>query len=97
MLTKRDDWVRQLARDWHRAELDPPDRALLDYVEKVTREPWTVKQEDIDALRSYGFTDTAILDACQIAGYYAYVNRMADGLGVELEDLSGDWAFDPLA
>lgn len=73
------------------------DRALLEYAEKLTREPWTVKQEDIDGLKTHGFSETGILDACQIIGYFNYVNRLADGLGVELERLSGDWAFDPLA
>ena len=31
------------------------------------------------------FDDTAILDICQVVSYFNYVNRMADGLGVELE------------
>lgn len=97
MLTGRDDWVRALARDWRQAELDGADRALLAYAEKVTREPWTVEKEDVDRLRSMGFSECAILDACQIIGYFNFVNRLADGLGVELERLTGDWAFDPLA
>lgn len=33
-----------------------------------------------------GFDDTAILDICQVVSCYNYVNRMAEGLGVELED-----------
>ena len=37
------------------------------------------------ALRQVGFSDTAILDINQVSGYYAYVNRLADGLGVALE------------
>ncbi len=37
------------------------------------------------ALREAGFGDTAILDINQVTGYYAFVNRLADGLGVELE------------
>lgn len=89
--------MRALARDWRQAELGQADRALLEYAEKVTREPWTVVQRDIDGLKSQGFSETAILDACQIIGYFNYVNRLADGLGVELEQLTGDWAFDPLA
>ena len=40
---------------------------------------------DIEALREAGFDDRAILDVCQVASYYAFVNRLADGLGVELE------------
>jgi uncharacterized peroxidase-related enzyme len=59
---------------------------MLDYVAKLTLEPASVVPEDIDALRGVGFSDRAILDIAQIAAYYAYVNRLADGLGVRLED-----------
>ncbi len=58
---------------------------MLDYAVKLTESPSEVKKEDVDRLRSAGFTDTAILDICQIVGYYNFVNRLADGLGVELE------------
>jgi alkylhydroperoxidase family enzyme len=41
---------------------------------------------DVVSLREAGFSDSAILDINQVTGYYAYVNRLADGLGVELEE-----------
>jgi len=59
---------------------------MLDYVAKLTLKPTSVTPEDIEALRGAGFSDRAILDIAQIAAYYAYVNRLADGLGVKLED-----------
>lgn len=43
-------------------------------------------EADVQLLREHGFSDRAILDINQITGYYAYVNRLADGLGVPLED-----------
>ncbi len=58
---------------------------MLDYAVKLTVTPWAVKKADIEALRGAGFGDSAILDICQIVGYYNFVNRLADGLGVELE------------
>jgi alkylhydroperoxidase family enzyme len=45
-------------------------------------------EEDVGALRNAGLRDAEILDVCQVTAYYNYVNRMADGLGVELEE---DW------
>ena len=45
-----------------------------------------MEEEDVERLREAGFDDRAILDACQVTAYYNYVNRLADGLGVELED-----------
>ena len=59
---------------------------MLDYAYKLTVEPWAMRQQDVETLRAAGFNDTAILDIAQVTGYYAFVNRLADGLGVELED-----------
>lgn len=58
---------------------------MLAYADKLTKEPWTMVEEDVKALREAGFSDSAILDINQVTGYYAFVNRLADGLGVELE------------
>ena len=59
---------------------------MLDYTVKLTREPWAMVEADVEALRAAGWSDAAILDVNQVTGYYAFVNRLADGLGVELED-----------
>ena len=59
---------------------------MLEYVEKLTLRPWDMVEGDVGALREAGFSDAAILDINQVTGYYAFVNRLADGLGVELED-----------
>jgi len=85
MLLGSDDVPRALARDYRKAELVPADRALLDYAVKLTLEPHAVDALDVESLRVHGFTDAAILDACQVTCYYNYANRLADGLGVELE------------
>jgi uncharacterized protein YciW len=58
---------------------------MLRYVDKLTRTPGTMSREDVDQLRGSGHSDQDILHIAEVAGYYAYVNRIADGLGVELE------------
>jgi len=78
--------VEQLKTDYTQADLTPSQRAMLDYAIKLTRTPWEMTEQDIVTLREHGFSDRAILDINQIVGYFAYVNRLADGLGVELED-----------
>ena len=78
--------MAQLISDYREAALSPADRAMLDYAVKLTLEPWNMVEEDVQALRVAGFSDAAILDINQVTGYYAFVNRLADGLGVELED-----------
>jgi uncharacterized peroxidase-related enzyme len=79
--------VTQLKQDWRQAELSEADRAMLSYVEKLTFRPWEMIEDDVIALRQSGFSDGAILDINQVTAYYAYVNRLADGLGVELESV----------
>ncbi len=40
---------------------------------------------DVEELRAVGFSDRDILDIVEVAAYYAYANRIADGLGIEVE------------
>jgi len=77
--------VDALTKDPRTAPLETRNRALVDYALKVTREPWNVHEEDLEPLRRAGLSDADILDACLVTAYYAFVNRMAQGLGVELE------------
>ena len=58
---------------------------MLDYAVKLSLEPWNMEEADVQELRDAGFSNAGILDIAQVTGYYAYVNRLADGLGVELE------------
>ena len=80
-----DAWVQQLAVNYHATDIDDRDRAMLDYAAKLTAEPWKMVEEDVIALRNVGFSDAAILDINQVTAYYAFANRLVDGLGVELE------------
>ena len=79
--------IEQLKMDWQAADLTPADRAMLTYAVKLTREPWHVVEADVIALREAGFSDAAILDINQVTGYYAFANRLVDGLGVALEEI----------
>jgi uncharacterized peroxidase-related enzyme len=79
--------VQRLKEDWQTADLTPADQAMLTYAVKLTREPWQMVEADVVALRQAGFSDAAILDINQVTGYYAFANRLVDGLGVELESI----------
>ena len=56
--------------------------ALLRYAEKLTLTPGQMCRADIDALKQHGADDGEILEANQIIGYFNYVNRHLNGLGV---------------
>ena len=77
--------VEAIKKDYRSAPIHDADRVMLDYADKLTRTPWEVGEVDITRLRDAGFDDRAIHDVALVAGYFAFVNRVADGLGVQLE------------
>jgi uncharacterized peroxidase-related enzyme len=93
-LTQDDALVAQLKEDYTRAALSARERALLDYALKLTLRPSEMRKQDLVRLREAGLSDAAILDLNLVTSYYAFVNRLADGLGVELEHWWGDEGSD---
>ncbi len=71
--------------DFRNAGLDARRQAMLEYAAKLTLRPSEIVQEDLRELRGVGFSDQDILAIAEVTSYYAYVNRIADGLGVSLE------------
>jgi uncharacterized peroxidase-related enzyme len=86
-ITRDSEFVEKFIKDYKNADLSAQDNSMLDYAVKLTKEPWNMVKADVQSLRDAGFSDTGILDIVQVTGYYAYVNRLADGLGVELESI----------
>jgi len=62
------------------AELDRRQRAMLDFVWKLTTTPHDIAEADRQALRDAGFSDRDIFDICDVAAFFNYTNRMAHGL-----------------
>ncbi len=85
-MLKDDALLRAVEADWRTAGLSSSRHTMLDYVVKLTRTPGAMKAGDVDALRAEGFSDRDVLDIVEVTAYYAYVNRIADGLGVPTED-----------
>lgn len=86
-----DRFVGYMASDWREASLDDGDRALCAYAEKLTRYPAGITEDDIRALRGHNFDDRAIHDATQFIAYFNYINRIADGFDVALEEFVRPW------
>ena len=71
--------------DYRSAGLDARRLAMLGYVDKLTRTPGEMARSDTERLREVGSGDEDILAMTEVAGYYAYANRVVAALGVELE------------
>lgn len=59
---------------------------MLSYAVKLTENPAGMTEADVVELRHHGFSDLDILHIVEVTAYYAYANRIADGLGIPLED-----------
>jgi uncharacterized peroxidase-related enzyme len=84
-LSKDDTLVQQLKEGWRQADIERRLYAMLEYAEQLTMEPTGTGVKDIKRLRENGLSDRDILDLNQVVAYFNYVNRIAEGLGVELE------------
>ncbi len=77
--------MRSLSEDWRAADLDERLRAILTFAEKLTLRPQEVRRDDHRPLHEAGLDDRGILEVVEVTAYFAFVNRLADGLGVSLE------------
>lgn len=67
-------------------DLPENEQAMLVYVEKLTLAAATMTSEDVESLRQVGWKDREILDIALVSAYYNFRCRMADALGVELDE-----------
>lgn len=84
-LLKDDVLLARIERDWETADLGDRRTAMLHFADTLTRTPGSMRPEDVESLRAVGLTDRDILDIVEVIAYYAYANRIADGLGISLE------------
>ena len=69
--------------DYRKARVEPRMMQLLSFAEQVARDAAALEREDIARLRASGFSDRAILDAAHVAGFFCYMNRVVQALGVD--------------
>ena len=74
--------VDALRKDYRTAPITEQDRAMLDYVVKLTKDATLCRPEDHTKLRDAGFDDQGILQITLIAAWFNYINKVADALGV---------------
>ncbi|MFQ5720540.1 MAG: peroxidase [Acidobacteriota bacterium] len=86
-----DAYVHALVRDWKSAPLEPVDLALCTFAAQLTHHQDHMSPADLDRLRAHGLDDRAVHDAAQVVGYFNYITRVADALGVEPESFIRRW------
>ncbi len=79
-----DEMASQLLDDYSQSGLAEEDQAMLSFALKLTLEPAEVVAEDVESLREWGFDDEQILSVVLITGLVNFMNRLAQGLGVDV-------------
>jgi uncharacterized peroxidase-related enzyme len=80
-LTEDPILVEQLRTNYKYAELEPRERAMLDFAVKLTEQSSSCSEDDVEALREAGWSDEDIMDITQVAAMFNFTNRLASGLG----------------
>jgi uncharacterized peroxidase-related enzyme len=78
--------VAAVKTDFHSAPLTEREALICRWAEKLTLSPAAMTADDLEPLRRAGLSDEDLVDLCQVVAYFNYINRIADGLGVDLED-----------
>ena len=78
--------VDEIAKDWATSSISSVQMAMCEFAKKLTENPSKVNKKDIELLRSYSLSDKDISQIVQIIAYFNYINRVADGLGLEPEE-----------
>ena len=82
-----DPTIAALQEDWRSAGLADKAEAMLEYAEQVTSDATQIGDAGIDRLREVGCTDEEILEATMVTATFNALDRIADALGVALDEL----------
>ena len=75
-----------MMHDYRKANLDPQTRGMLDYATKLTKDPTSMQRSDVEELRGLGLSEEQILSVVLITCNFNFMTRLADGLGVKVDD-----------
>jgi len=71
----------QIAVDHLHAKISVSDKALLNFCAKLNNQGSKIASSDVEALRTYGFSEQQILEAVLVVGWAKFANTVAFGLG----------------
>ena len=75
----------EVAENWKDSSLSEQQKAICYLAEKLTKSPGKINVDDINKIKNFGYNDKEISEIVQIISYFNYINRVADGLGLDPE------------
>src|SRR6266496_3433804 len=80
--TKDPVMVDTLLANYRQADLEPRDRAMLDFAVKITNASEGCQPSDLARLRECGYTDEDILHIAELTAIFNYNGRLANAMGL---------------
>jgi alkylhydroperoxidase family enzyme len=74
-------------RDFRTAALEPAEKAMMGYAEKISKDASSIQMDEIEELRRYGFSDEAILDIALAASARNFFSKFLDAVGAEPDEI----------
>ena len=84
--TDNKELVDEIAKNWKDSSLSEQQKAICYLAEKLTKSPGKINVDDINKIKNFGYNDKEISEIVQIISYFNYINRVADGLGLDPEN-----------
>ncbi len=82
--------VTAIMTDVHEAPLEPSERAIMVFVEKVVLHADRISAADIEVLRSHGYQDEEIFDVAATAAARCFFSKLLDALGIQADSIFND-------
>jgi uncharacterized peroxidase-related enzyme len=76
----------QVAINHRKADLEPRQKAMLDFAVKVAERSHAIDDKDYEDLKSHGFSDDDAWDIAAIAAMFAMSNRLANAFSIRPND-----------
>lgn len=68
----------QVAVNYRKADITPRQKAMIDFAVKVSQRAQEVGEDDLQALKSHGFTEEDAWDIAAISAFFGMSNRLAN-------------------
>ena len=86
------DQTEAFARDFHRSDLTPAEKAMVAFVKQVALRARAITREDVDGLRGHGFSDEEIVDIASATAARCFISKFLDAVGAEPDHFYADMA-----
>ncbi|HIP15247.1 MAG TPA: carboxymuconolactone decarboxylase family protein [Sulfurimonas autotrophica] len=83
MLGLSDEKIKEILQGVDAMNTDDKDKALLNFCIKASKKDnYKILKEEIDALKTMGWSDIQIIEAVSITGYFNYINTLSNVFGL---------------